>query len=885
MTAPPIGSISLNESLRVLFSRNNQCRSLLLLIFIAIISLSNSHAQTSSTRLVSGSRKNVTHLSLQSSVWRTNKVASAIAQSAVTLTATLPSGTVGTPYFGSVSAVGGVSPYTFSVTAGALPSGLSLDQSSGTISGTPTVVVSKTFWVRVSDANGATTRLHTQITISSSPSAAVVTPLSVAVSPVTASVGSGSGQQFSATVQGTSNTAVSWSASSGTISSTGFFTAPTVTSSTNVTVSATSAADSTQASSALVTVIPPATPVSVTVSPSSVSVTSGGTQQFTALVQGTTNTAVTWTAGAGTISSSGFFTAPAVTSNTSVSIAAFSAADPSATSSTNVTVVAPAPGPSPTPATPSTGALCGTDSNGVPTGNSQCGARGTSPYSGDNATDLSSWCGGSVPGSCVAITTCNQSLISGTYSDHAKYYLAGDLNCGGSSLALKLSRYADINLNGFTITGAVFSNMGVKGWHLFNGTINCSVQYGSQIASGFYAYGCIQDSNNGGTYTPGGGDQIRIHHISGQNSYGCSKFIQLDGNIPAPAGGWTEPAIVAYNNTFQSVPVTTSCMREYAGVYSETEPVEYYNNQGNVGATGASNATQLLVVYGPGSNGDFPNSIHNNYLSCSTFNVNNAMATGDTCRPVLCDGALSCHVQYNDIWATNNRGVRLRDALNAEVDHNYFHGLLTANSYTGVAVHTGDNDVNSSFGQNLNQNIHDNTIELGAGAYGIFLRDQVGVLMANNTYLCAQAGCSNAKIVNIGNLPLMGGTAIDQITKVLTCSGCDFYNGGRAYKTGSSIRLSGWSNNGNNGTFVVAVGPSSSNTKQMVLADPNNVLISESGSATAGAYPATELIVQSASFNANLVPEALTMPQTTLQECSSLGISVLGGGTVLTSCN
>src|SRR6267154_5417916 len=106
MTASPIGSISLNKSPRFFVSRNNQCRSLLLLIFIAIITPSDSHAQTSRTRLVSGNRKNVTHLSLQSSFWKTNKVGLAIAQSAVTLTATLPSGTVGTPYSGFISAVG-----------------------------------------------------------------------------------------------------------------------------------------------------------------------------------------------------------------------------------------------------------------------------------------------------------------------------------------------------------------------------------------------------------------------------------------------------------------------------------------------------------------------------------------------------------------------------------------------------------------------------------------------------------------------------------------------------------------------------------------------------------------------------------------------------------
>ena len=50
--------------------------------------------------------------------------------------------------------------------------------------------------------------------------------VSVAVSPTTATVASGGTEQFSAQVSNTSNTAVTWSATSGTVSSTGLFTAP-----------------------------------------------------------------------------------------------------------------------------------------------------------------------------------------------------------------------------------------------------------------------------------------------------------------------------------------------------------------------------------------------------------------------------------------------------------------------------------------------------------------------------------------------------------------------------------------------------------------------------------------------------------------------------------
>lgn len=77
----------------------------------------------------------------------------------------------------------------------------------------------------------------------------------VAISPSNPTVVSGKTQQFTATVSGTVNTGVSWSASAGTITSSGLFTAPTVTSTTAVIVKATSAADPTKSASATVAVV------------------------------------------------------------------------------------------------------------------------------------------------------------------------------------------------------------------------------------------------------------------------------------------------------------------------------------------------------------------------------------------------------------------------------------------------------------------------------------------------------------------------------------------------------------------------------------------------------------------------------------------------------
>jgi hypothetical protein len=70
-------------------------------------------------------------------------------------TGSLPAGDVGTPYAAQLQAAGGSGAYTWSLTGGALPDGLTLS-TSGAISGTPTVIGSSAFTVRVTDEAGAT---------------------------------------------------------------------------------------------------------------------------------------------------------------------------------------------------------------------------------------------------------------------------------------------------------------------------------------------------------------------------------------------------------------------------------------------------------------------------------------------------------------------------------------------------------------------------------------------------------------------------------------------------------------------------------------------------------------------------------------------------------
>jgi hypothetical protein len=199
----------------------------------------------------------------------------------------------------------------------------------------------------------------------SAPGAAVS---SVTVSPAVASSITGGTLPFSAKVQGTStDTAVTWKALLGTISSGGTYTAPAKAG--TDTVTATSVADPSKSGSASVTVTaapaptptPTPTVTSITISPTSGSVTTGGKLQFSALLQGTvTNKSVTWTAALGTITSSGAYTAPAKAGSDTVT--ATSVAETSKSASAGITVTAPTQTPTPpsppAPSSPTSSASC-----------------------------------------------------------------------------------------------------------------------------------------------------------------------------------------------------------------------------------------------------------------------------------------------------------------------------------------------------------------------------------------------------------------------------------------------------------------------------------------------------------------------------------------------
>ncbi len=113
-----------------------------------------------------------------------------IVASPAALTLTGPTGTaqVGVAYSSALTAAGGVAPYTFSITIGALPPGLSLNSSTGAITGTPTTVGTYNFTAQVVDSKSATATANCSIVVTSAGTNPTTTSLTLVPSNI--SVGS-----------------------------------------------------------------------------------------------------------------------------------------------------------------------------------------------------------------------------------------------------------------------------------------------------------------------------------------------------------------------------------------------------------------------------------------------------------------------------------------------------------------------------------------------------------------------------------------------------------------------------------------------------------------------------------------------------------------------
>jgi subtilisin family serine protease len=215
----------------------------------------------SSTGVISGtptstSTSNFTVLVTDANSMTATKTLSVTVAGPPTVTTTsLPGGTQNAAYTATLAATSGTTPYTWSISSGTLPAGLSLASSTGVISGTPTSTGTSNFTVLVTDANSATANQALSLT--------VVAALTVTTTSLTV------GEQnvaYSATLSATGGTVpYTWSISSGALpaglsvaSSTGVISGtPSGSGTSNLTVGVTDANLVTATKALSLTVVPP----------------------------------------------------------------------------------------------------------------------------------------------------------------------------------------------------------------------------------------------------------------------------------------------------------------------------------------------------------------------------------------------------------------------------------------------------------------------------------------------------------------------------------------------------------------------------------------------------------------------------------------------------
>lgn len=215
-------------------------------------------------------------------------------------TESLPNDTEGTSYSQTLTATG-TTPITWSVTSGSLPTGLTLNKSTGLISGTPTTAGTSTFTVKAANDYGSDSK-ELSIIIDEQTDVPVT---GVSLNTSTLNLIEGGTDTLTATVEpnNATNRNVTWSSDNPSVATVNNGVVSAVSEGT-ATITVTAQGDSTKSASCTVTVTAAAVPVTgVTLNKTSTSLYVGDTETLTATVapDNATNKAVTWTSSDSTV--------------------------------------------------------------------------------------------------------------------------------------------------------------------------------------------------------------------------------------------------------------------------------------------------------------------------------------------------------------------------------------------------------------------------------------------------------------------------------------------------------------------------------------------------------------------------------------------------------
>jgi len=243
---------------------------------------------------------------------------------AVTIqTTSLPGGTASTPYSQPLVVANGTSPYTWSVSAGALPAQLNLNAATGVISGTPTISGTSSFTAQVADANGNTTTQALSIAI------ADLAP-SITTQPASQTINSGQTATMTVVAGGSPTLTYQWYQGSSGVTTNPIggatassYTTPALTATTSYWVRVTNSAGHADSTTATITVST-ATAPTITTQPASQTINSGQMATMTVVASGSPTLTYQWYQGSSGVTTNPIsgatassYTTPALTATTS----------------------------------------------------------------------------------------------------------------------------------------------------------------------------------------------------------------------------------------------------------------------------------------------------------------------------------------------------------------------------------------------------------------------------------------------------------------------------------------------------------------------------------------------------------------------------------------
>jgi hypothetical protein len=334
--------------------------------------------------------------------------------------------------------------------------------------------------------------------------------------------------------------------------------------------------------------------------------------------------------------------------------------------------------------------------------------------------------GGPAPLAQIPISGCNTNLTLG-----GNYVLTQNIGLDSGVTCLRWffpGGGINLDLAGHTVTGRVdMSQTNQPSNVIFNGTINCST-----------GTACLE--------WPTGG---RIHHITITNSAGLFGVLGSIGiNIEGIESSSLPFLTLRLDHNNITITATPNAQRTEAirndganGTNPAVRSISVEVDHNILTCSDNASACQGAELFA--SRGSF---VHHNQINLPSV----CTLCGESARGTIFDSS-NGEFAFNNVLTNANRGVRVRSFPTSDiviVHDNAFRNVLAPGRI--AAVHVGENDVNLS---TINVFVYGNLFELGPGGNGVVSAAAKNVFVRNNIVSCVNGDCSTAGFLALTDVP------------------------------------------------------------------------------------------------------------------------------------